>query len=92
MSKRKSAIVPRAVRLVKFAAVVPACAIACGGPDPILGLGNEFVVAACCFGVADVTFSDALRPPPSDAPTEAAPTDDASDAADAPAEADAQGE
>jgi len=35
--RRKSAIVPRLVLGASFASVVPACALACGGPDPLLG-------------------------------------------------------
>jgi len=84
--KKSTAIVPRAVRTAKFIAVVPACAIACSGPDPILDLGGvQFGVAAvafCCFdagGVAADVFIVDSRPPrdvtteaANDAPTEAA--------------------
>ena len=65
--KRKSAIVPRLVLTASFASVVPMCAIACSGPDPLLDQDTGFVggdVAAdafgCCRrfdGVAEIGFS-----------------------------------
>lgn len=83
MPKKKSAIVPKALWGIKLAAVVPACALACSGPDPLLNFGYEFTVAQCCFGVADATFgvaADAFRPPPKDAAQEASPDDAPADA------------
>jgi hypothetical protein len=68
--RKKGAIVPRAVRAATFAAVVPACAIACSGPDPILSLHNQVfgvaAVAFCCFdsgGVAADAFVVDSSPP-----------------------------
>ncbi len=90
--RKKALLVPRLVLGASFVGAVPACVAACGGPDPILDLGNQFGVAAvafCCFdgGVAVDAFTfDVSRADVMDGSTGDS-SDGASDAADSASDA-----
>ncbi len=88
--RRRSAIVPRLVLGASFASVVPACALACGGPDPLLGgemadvtsFGGDVAAAFDHRFLGVDVASEGFGPPPFDGVLGDAFGD--ADAADAP--------